>query len=171
MRPNIRQARAGDLPLLAAIEISAGNLFAGTAMAHVIGAPPSPPDALAAALMAGAIWVASDGNDAPNGFLFGKAVDGWFHILEVSVHADAQRQGHGAALLAAAVAAAPGLGCQRASLTTDRWIAWNAPFYARHGFVELAATDLPDWLAGILSREAASGLDPARRCAMVRTIE
>jgi hypothetical protein len=75
------------------------------------------------------------------------------------------------ALRLPAITAAPALGCARLSLTTDRWLAWNAPFYARHGFAEVAAHDpaLPEWLAGLPAHAAAGGLDPARRCIMVRS--
>ena len=65
-------------------------------------------------------------------------------------------------------AGAPARGCTHLSLTTDRLLPWNAPFYARHGFAIVPPDGLPDWLAAMPAREAASGLDPARRCIMVR---
>lgn len=165
----IRRARLADLPLLPAIEASAASLFAGTAMAHVVGGPTTPLATLERGLAGGSLWVADDAG--PCGFLLAAAEGGWLHILELSVARDAQGQGHGRALLLTAIDAAPGLGCRQLSLTTDRLLAWNGPFYARHGFVERPADDpaLPDWLAAMPAREAASGLDPARRCIMVRT--
>ena len=166
----IRLARSADLPLLGAIEVSAGQRFLGTPMAFAAGQSASPPDALEAALTRNALWVAADPGDAPVGFLFGEAVDGWFHILEVSVALAAQGHGHGAALLATVAADAPGLGCDRLSLTTDRDIAFNGPWYRRRGFVEIAPAEAPDWLAAIPVREAATGLDPARRAIMVRRV-
>jgi GNAT superfamily N-acetyltransferase len=165
----IRVANPADLPLLPAIEASAATLFAGTAMALVVGGATTPLDALDRGLAQGSLWV-GDG-DGPCGFLLAAVEAGWLHIFELSVARDAQGRGVGAALLAAAIAGAPALGCERLSLTTDRFLAWNAPFYARHGFVEIAAADpsLPDWLAAMPGRETASGLDPARRCIMVRS--
>jgi GNAT superfamily N-acetyltransferase len=82
------------------------------------------------------------------------------------------RGGHGGALLAAAIAAAPGLGCARLSLITDRLLPWNAPFYARRGFVAVAADEapVPPWLAAKLLPQPGDGLDPARRCLMVRSL-
>ncbi len=164
----IRPAHAADLPLLPAIEASAARLFAGTAMAHLVEGPTTPMDALERALNGGTLWVAAEA--APCGFLLAAAEAAWLHILELSVALPAQGRGNGRALLQAAIAAAPQLGCRHLSLTTDRLLAWNAPFYARHGFAERAANDpaLPDWLAAMPAREAASGLDPARRCIMVR---
>ncbi|WP_310475427.1 GNAT family N-acetyltransferase [Sandarakinorhabdus sp.] len=165
----IRHALPADLPLLPAIEASAATLFAGTAMAHVVDSATTSIDALERGLAQGSLWVADDGG--PCGFLLATAEQGWLHIFELSVARAAQGRGVGAALLAAAIAGAPALACERLSLTTDRLLAWNAPFYARHGFVEMAANDpaLPDWLAAMAQREADSGLDLARRCIMVRS--
>ena len=166
----IRTARPDDLPRLGAIEVSAAQRSIGTPMAFAAGHPPSPIDALEAALAKGALWVETDADEVPQGLVLGEAVDGWFHIIEISVAMAAQGSGHGAALLAAVAASAPRLRCDRLSLTTDRDIAFNGPRYRRHGFAEIAAAEAPDWLAAIPAREAASGLDPARRAIMVRRL-
>lgn len=164
----IRLAKPDDLPLLPAIEASAAQLFAGTAVAHLVDGPTTPLADLARSCRAGTLWVADV--DGPVGFLMGSTIAGWLHLQEMSVAQVAQAQGHGTALMQAAIAAAPGLGCTRLSLTTDRLLPWNAPFYARLGFAIVADNDpmLPGWLASLPARVAASGLDPARRCIMVR---
>ncbi len=138
-------------------------------MAHVVDGPTTPHEALERGLADGSLWVADDAG--PCGFLLAAAEGDWLHILELSVARNAQGRAHGRALLQAAIDAAPGLGCRQLSLTTDRLLAWNGPYYARHGFVERPADDpaLPEWLAAMPAREAASGLDPARRCITVRT--
>jgi GNAT superfamily N-acetyltransferase len=165
----IRHATPADLPVLPAIERSAATLFTGTAMAQAVDGDTTPVDALRGGLDGSTLWVAEHGG-APCGFLLAAVEGGWLHILELSVARTAQGRGLGAALLKACIAAAPGLGCHSLSLTTDRFLAWNGHFYVRHGFAEVAADDasLPDWLAAMPAREAASGLDPARRCIMVR---
>lgn len=164
----IRLACPADLVLLPAIEASAATLLAGTAGARAANGAATPAKALAAGLHAGSLWVAAA--PRPCGFLLAAATGGWLHIQELSVARGAQRRGLGTALLHAAIMAAPALGCARLSLTTDRWLAWNAPFYARHGFAEAALHDpaLPGWLARLPAHAAADGLDPARRCVMVR---
>ena len=53
-----------------------------------------------------------------------------------------------------------------ASLTTDRTIPWNAPYYERLGFRVLAADQTPPALA----RRLAVQPNPARRCAMWRNL-
>ena len=166
----IRLARPDDLPPLGAIEISAAQRFLDTPMAFAAGHPATPLEALETALARRALWVATDADDAPQGFVMCEAVHGWFHILEMSVTMGAQGTGRGAALLATVAAAAPSRGCNRLSLTTDRDIAFNGPWYRRHDFVEIAAIDAPDWLAAMPAREAASGLDAARRAIMVRRL-
>jgi hypothetical protein len=45
-------------------------------------------------------------------------------------------------------------------------VAWNAPFYARLGFVVVARDDWPPAIAAIVAGEAARGLDPAARVVM-----
>lgn len=164
----IRLATSDDLPLLPGIEASAAQLFAGTDLAHLADAATMPADALAMGVRSGSLWIADNG--APVGFLLAAATSGWLHIQELSVAQAAQGGGHGGALLAAAIAAAPGLGAARLSLITDRFLPWNAPFYARRGFVEVAADDaaVPPWLAAKRLPQPGDGLDPARRCIMVR---
>jgi GNAT superfamily N-acetyltransferase len=164
----VRAALPNDMPLLPAVEASAATLFAGTPMASFVQGPTTPDDALRAGMAAGSLWVAADATNAPQGFLLAAVEGGWLHILELSVARAAQGQGLGAALLRAAIAGAPERGCAHLSLTTDRLLPWNAPFYARHGFAIVPPDGLPDWLAAMPAREAASGLDPARRCIMVR---
>ncbi|WP_310498548.1 GNAT family N-acetyltransferase [Sandarakinorhabdus sp.] len=164
----IRRAHPDDLAALAAVETSAATRFAGTAMAFVMDHGTTPADALESAMHAGCLWVADDGQ--LQGFLLAEAIAEWLHILELSVSRPAQGRGLGRAMLAAAVAAAPALGCERLSLTTDRFLEWNGPFYARQGFAEVGKDGLPDWLAALPAREAASGLDPARRCIMMRAL-
>ena len=164
----IRLARADDLDHLPGIERSAARLFASTPVAHLVDGPTTALRDLQRGCQSGTLWVAED--DVPVGFLVGATISGWLHLQELSVAAHAQRRGLGAALMHAAIAAAPGLGVGHLSLVTDRWLPWNAPFYARLGYREVAATDpgVPPWLAAKLSPEG--GLDPARRCIMVRSL-
>lgn len=165
----IRLARPDDLPRLAAIERSAASRFHGTHMAFAADHPTTPADALVAALAQATLWI-GEADGAVAGFLLAEPVDRWLHLLEMSVAADAQGRGLGSGMIEAAAMATPAFGCDRLSLTTDRTLAWNAPFYARRGFVEVPSCDQPDWLAGILRREAAHGLKPEWRIAMVRPL-
>ncbi len=166
----IRLARGDDLAALGAIEDAAGAMFAGTAAAADLILSITPIDVHAAGCARGSLWVAAEPADEPVGFLLAEPVDAWLHILELDVHPAAQGRGLGRALIEAAAAAAPGFGCDRLSLTTFIDIAWNAPWYRRLGFTDVAAAARPDWLLGILRREAETGLDPANRTAMLRLL-
>ncbi|WP_240782105.1 GNAT family N-acetyltransferase [Qipengyuania sediminis] len=90
------------------------------------------------------------------------------HVWELSVAPQFQRGGVGAGLLRAAMIDARNAGFAALTLTTFRDIAWNAPFYARMGFVEVP--DHPR-LAKLLAEETAHGLPPGRRCAMRRPLD
>jgi GNAT superfamily N-acetyltransferase len=164
---SIRAARNEDLPRLADIEDAAEQLFRGTAMEFVLDLPHHPPPA---ALPAQAlIWVSVDANDTPQGFLEAEVIEGWLHILELSVHPAAQRQGRARALLEHARSEARRRRLTHLSLTTDRAIPFNGPMYQRFGFVPLGKPDCPAWLKAILDEEVRHGFDPDRRVAMVMT--
>ena len=166
----IRFAALEDLPLLPAIEAAAGTRFVGTSAVADADLPSISLAAFAAGLDGGSLWIAANASNQPVGFLLAEARPPWLHLRELDVHPDHNGHGHGRALIATAAAAARQLDCDQLSLTTFRDIPWNAPWYARQGFVELAGADLPDWLATTLAHEAALGLDPANRCAMVKPL-
>jgi hypothetical protein len=52
------------------------------------------------------------------------------------------------------------------TLTTYRDLAWNGPFYARLGFVEIEPDEAGPGHRETLRQEAAAAHDPARRCIM-----
>jgi GNAT superfamily N-acetyltransferase len=114
------------------------------------------------------VWVSVDADDLPQGFLEAEPIESWLHILEVSVHPSAQRQGRARALVETALGHARAAGLPMVSLTTDRLLPFNGPMYARRGFSERSAAHAPRWLAAILAREAEHGFDPALRVAMAR---
>lgn len=161
----VRPGVAADLPLLAAVERSAARRFAGTHMDWVVDAPVTPLDRLQQALERRLFWVAAaEDEDRPVGFLMASEISSDLFIEEVSVALEWQGNGLGRGLLQAAVLAARERGLAGVTLTTDRILAWNAPFYRRFGFMLL---DPPSTaLRARLADEAAHGLDPARRCAM-----
>jgi len=161
----IRLAVPADFPAIALVERAAARMFAGTHMEWAVDAPPTDPSWLAAAWGRGWLWVAvlaADGRIA--GFLMAAPLAQDLFVQELSVHPDLHRQGIGTALLAQAAAAARKAGCAGMALTTDRTLPWNAPFYARLGFVlqERPAPALRERLAA----ERHAGMDPRQRCAM-----
>jgi GNAT superfamily N-acetyltransferase len=156
----VRLARPGDIPALIEIELSAGELFAGTHMDWAVGQV-TPLDELRAAVARGDVWLVEDVG-APVAYLIGDRVDGDFHIDQVSVARSHQRRGLGRLLIEAATAEARTRGHRAATLTTDRRLPWNAPYYLRLGFELLAPHHVPPQLAARLACQPF----PAQRCAM-----
>ena len=113
----------------------------------------------------GLVWVAEDGGRLI-GFATCEAFEHELHLWELAVRHEAQGKGAGRALIVAVVDEARARRLPAVTLTTFRDIPWNAPFYARWGFVELGADELGPFLALVRAKEVEIGLDVANRCAM-----
>jgi len=167
----IGRATPEQLSSLAAIGLSAAELFAEEDLPRALAESPTPLEALRSAQAAGLLWVAAAGADRVLGFALVRFVEGHPHLQELDVAPAHGRQGIGTALLHAVCDWAHSAGHSRLTLTTFEHVSWNAPFYARHGFLPISPGELSDALADILAEEARSGLDPRRRVAMERPLE
>ena len=158
----VRPATAAELTVLPALETASDTLF------ETIGITGLPPAAEVEELRrAAAVLVVGD---PPAGFARLEVVDGQAHLEQLAVHPDHARRGHGTALVEAAVEWARGRGYRSMTLTTFRDVAWNGPFYARLGFVEVDTEDSPE-LAANREHERALGLDAmGQRIAMRRAL-
>jgi GNAT superfamily N-acetyltransferase len=142
----IRQATAEDARSLAALEREADSAFTTSGFG-------SPPPSSSGHDAAAAIFVTGE---PPAGFAAVTVVDGIAHLEQVSVLPLFTRRGLGSALVAAACKWSAMQGFLAITLITYRDVPWNAPFYARHGFVETALTP---GLAALRASEQARGLD------------
>ena len=113
----------------------------------------------------GLVWVAEDAGQLI-GFATCEAFEDELHLWELAVRLEAQGKGAGRALITAVVEEARARALLAVTLTTFRDIPWNAPFYARCGFVELSEDDLGPFLTLVREKEVEIGLDVANRCAM-----
>jgi GNAT superfamily N-acetyltransferase len=167
----IRLAREGDVPLLPAIEVAAFSLYAPYAEALGFRPDetphPSALDALQMAQEAGRLWVAVDLDDVPVGFAFVRELDGVAHLEELDVLPAHGSRGLGSALLDAVCAWAAGR-YPAVTLATFRDVPWNAPFYARRGFREVAAGELSPGLRELVEIERSRGLRTDLRVMMRR---
>lgn len=165
----IRLARRDDPPHLPEIERRAGELFAG--VESFSDEPARDVSWFHEAQRAGLLWVAAGPDDRPVAFARFERLDGdGLHLEEIDVHPDHARKGLGARLLGAAEARARELGHRALTLTTDRHVPWNAPYYERLGFREIPPEHWTPALAERVADEARRGLDPARRVVMRRPI-
>jgi len=162
----IRLARDDDADLLPEVERAAGRRFADVGMAHVADGEPVGADDHRAALALGQLWVAADAGDRPVGFALAHRHDGCAYLEEISVHPDHGGRQLGTRLLDAVVAWARAERLPAVLLSTFRDVPWNAPWYRRHGFRDLAETELTPFLLDVRGEESANGLDPAERVFM-----
>ena len=117
----------------------------------------------------GLVWVAEDAGRLI-GFATCEAFEHELHLWELAVRHDAQGKGAGRAMIAAVIDEARTRALPSVTLTTFRDIPWNAPFYARCGFVELSDDELGPFLTLVREKEVEIGLDVANRCAMRRAL-
>jgi ribosomal protein S18 acetylase RimI-like enzyme len=154
-----------ELELLPAIERSAGLAFRGSSQDAVADGDDNPVEFYLPLQAQELVLVATEGGSLL-GFSACQACEDALHLWELSVRLEEQRRGIGRELVLATEDLARVRGLRAVTLSTFRDIAWNAPFYARLGFVELSLEDLNPRLAAIREHEAALGLDIANRCAM-----
>lgn len=167
---HIRTAHLDELPALQDIERAAGQCFREIGIPEIADDEPPSLDELARHQRAGLAWVATDGADAPVAYLIADRVDGNLHVEQVSVHPDTARRGIGRSLLDRLAARAMSEGAPALTLTTFTEVPWNAPYYARLGFVTLDESELTPGLERIRRHEAALGLDRWPRTCMRRVL-
>ncbi|MFD9903598.1 GNAT family N-acetyltransferase [Streptomyces sp. NPDC059063] len=167
---HIRVAHPGELPQLQDIETAAGRCFHDVGMPEIADDAPPSLDELADYRRAGRAWVAADASDRPVAYLLADHVDGALHIEQVSVHPDHARRGIGRSLLEYAADRAKDQALPALTLTTFADVPWNAPYYARCGFVTLDDAALGPGLRAVRAKEAAHGLDRWPRVCMRRPV-
>lgn len=163
----IRAARPSDYQALQEVERRAGVLFREIGMPEIADDDPPSVDHLASGA---ALYVATDDADEPVGYALVELVDGHAHLEQLSVVPEAGRQGIGTALIDAVVAWASARGDAEVTLSTFRDVAFNAPLYAKRGFVEVTEADWTDDVRAFVAREEADGLDITTRVVMRRAI-
>ena len=160
--PRIRPADPTDLPALPALETAADTLLSGVPGAG--GGLDMLPAAAPVAELASARQILVAGTPAV-GFARLEEVDGQAHLEQLSVHPAAAGSGVGRALLEAALEWAREHGYGSMTLCTFADVPFNAPFYRRCGFEEIAEPD--GELGRLRGQERVLGLDAlGRRVAM-----
>jgi 4-diphosphocytidyl-2-C-methyl-D-erythritol kinase len=166
---HIEPAAVDQAEALCAIERKAVQLFRGHAAWPSYVAATIPPEVLAEAIDRGQVWVAVVHGE-PVGFVWVDTEEGRdaAGIAEIDVLPAYGQRGIGAALLEQACAWARAAGYRRIDLGTLADVPWNAPFYARHGFVAVDK-DHPDF-AFARERDREHGFPDALRVFMSRDL-
>lgn len=101
------------------------------------------------------------------GFALLWKLDARLHLAELGTLRSYQRRGIGRSLLERSAEVAPERGLAELSLTTFRDVPWNAPYYARCGFVLYEPGPEDQELRALIADEAAAGLAAKPRVTMV----
>ena len=158
-----------ELPLLQRLEMEAGQRFREVGRDDVADANPLPLETLVAHRRAGRVFAARVSGELA-GFVVVGTVDGEGHVEELSVSPAFGRRGLGSQLLEYAAEWARVRGLEALTLSTFRDVAFNAPFYARRGFVELPVAAQGPELAERRAQEEVRGLSAADRVCMRRVL-
>lgn len=169
-KPVIRLAERDDLAALPALQVAAGEAFRGIGMGDVADNPPQTVEELTVHQRAGRVWVAADPGGTPRGFVLVEVVDGCAHIEQVSADPALRGRGLGRRLIDHVATWAADRGLPALTLSTFRTVPWNAPYYRRLGFRDLAPDRLTPGLRAVLEAETAFGLDPSTRVCMRRDV-
>ena len=166
----IERAQPSHVDALCRIERKAVQLFRGHPAWPSYAAVSIPPELLRQAIDRGLVWVALAGSGEPVGFIWldVELVEGAIGVAEIDVLPEHGRRGIGAALLEHACGWASEAGYRRMDLGTLADVPWNAPFYARLGFVVVDKNDPAFALARQRDRE--HGFPDHLRVFMSRTL-
>jgi GNAT superfamily N-acetyltransferase len=167
----IRVARLEDLAILADIECAAARLFSHTPYSFLVDAEPLSLDFITQQFAADRVWVAVDDRDTPVGYAIAQEVDDNAYLHQIDVHPAHGRRGIGRNLVERVCVWAKYERYQRIFLSTFIDVAWNAPFYAKLGFLFLAEDTLTPGFQQIRRKEAEAGLPIDRRVVMYRGLE
>lgn len=167
---SLRPIREDEYPLLPKMERAADQrlIDAGYFTEDDIG----PGDfTLERYLEPGHACMAVDEGDAPIGFVYWRDDPAKYpqgpHVEELSVLPEHGRQGVGAALMRHVMDVAARDGAFAVTLSTDRFVPWQTPFYEKLGFESVSPMALGQEYVAIRAAEAVQGLDPTTRHLMI----
>ncbi len=166
---HIRIARRSEIETLRSIEKAAATRLLGTALAWVADDEPTDAAAFAERIDDGRCLVAT-ADDAAVAFIIYSPIDGAAYIEELDVLPEHAGHRLGARLIDAVATLGAERGLPALTLSTFRDVPWNAPYYRRLGFTDIAMADLTTGLAEIRARHQEKGLVDALRVFMRRPV-
>lgn len=138
----IRAATKADLPLLPDLEARADKIYLQLpGFADLLEQPNVSPQGFAN-MPVGVHALMAELNGLSCGFIYGFDADDCAYVAQLSVVPEVQGRGIGGRLLEAFCDWAREMGKRGVVLGTFKSVPWNAPFYARRGFVILDIAEL-----------------------------
>lgn len=168
MPPLLRPARPDEIETLRAIERASAGRFVGV-MDELADDEPTPIPVLADRIAAGGLLAAVADLDL-TAFVMFRRVEDSLYIEQIDVLPAFAGQRIGARLLDAVSGKARAQGLSALTLSTFRDVPWNAPWYRRLGFVDIADVGLTPGLLEIRQEHLARGLDERQRTFMRRPV-
>lgn len=159
----IRPMRLDEIDSIRALERYSAARFRGTSLDAIADDEPTDARTLEARIRLKDALVAVDGADQPVAFVIFRPLGADIYIEQIDVAPAHAGKRLGAALLDAVAARQKAL-----TLSTFRDVPWNAPWYRRLGFSDIADDALPPLLRHIRDEHIARGLDESRRVFMRR---
>ena len=124
-----------------------------------------PDDAAERAIRDGRLWVVERDADVVGWAVLGR-LEGELVLGQISVLQRAGREGAGTALLRALIASARARDEKSIVLNTQSDVPWNAPWYAKHGFVLVPEADWSEPLRKLTEAQKKDGMDWSKRVHM-----
>lgn len=152
-------AEAWHLPFLNSIEMAAATIFPPAFLPPHVLLDKVPLPTLKKAMEHSLLWVALAEEEDPVGYALMRLYDNSALLAQMDVLPGHGRKGLGKALVERVIEEAERKGATNLYLTTFANIRWNAPFYAKCGFVEVPAGDQPEFIKTILHEERNHGLE------------
>lgn len=165
----IRLASADELHKVAPLEQAAAELFRTIGMDAVADDAPVSESELLQAVEGQRLWVAVE-YGVLKAYLLGDFLPQSLHIDQVTVHPDAARRGLGALMIESVSADPRSKERGLITLTSFANVPWNAPYYERIGFLDIAEENWPEGVAEKFAAEQRDGLAAWPRVVMQRVI-
>lgn len=165
----IRLASADEIHKVAPVEQAAAEMFREIGMIDVADDAPIAEKVLLAAIEDQRLWVAVE-YGVLKAYLLGTFLPKSLHIDQVTVHPDAARRGLGALMIESVSADPRAKKLGMLTLTSFANVPWNAPYYERIGFLDIAESDWPEGIAEKVAFEQEHGLCNYPRVVMQRLI-
>jgi GNAT superfamily N-acetyltransferase len=165
-----RFALTHEADTIRAIEFEAGQRFVSVGMAGIADAPPMARDLVERKIAAREIMVAVDADATCAGFVMFEPQPARIYVQELDVLTSHAGRRIGAALIEQVAQLARVRQLPQLILSTYRDVPWNAPYYRRLGFRDIAQAELDAELIARRGAHIARGLDESKRVFMRRDL-